>query len=448
MATIYQALKGRVISPLLYQMAQIFENRHISEKYQKISEEYRVPFSERKEINRQSLIDMLEFAGKNVPYYRDLFEEIDFDPQEMKTDFTYFYQLPYLTKDIIREQGERMLADGWQAKKQHHMKTGGSSGKSAIIYYGQDDADLSSAVTLYSRNSIGKKHSMFEMHFASRFPEKFPLKARAKEYFKCFSMNRYNVFFDSLSDEGLEDIWRQIKRKKPYLVHAHPSTIYALAQYVGQTYGPQKVFEVFESSGELLDSNKREAIAKNLQCKVVDRYGLAEFGVVAYQKNNDAIEMAVYDTVVFPEMRKLDGETETPEIVMTGLKNNMMPLIRYRTGDRAELEERDEGYILKNMTGRIHDLVEINGENFPTHYIQDVLDRAGGIQEFQLVIRSGQVALLKLVLEPWAVADNIEASLLKWWKGGVEIDFVENVDLERVGWREKFRHVVEEETNH
>ena len=444
MATVYQFLTGKLISPWLYKISQRIENRDVSSRFDQLEMEYRQPFSQRKEVNKESLIAILEHAGEHVPYYRDLFKEIAFNPQEIKKDFNYFYNLPYLTKDIIREQGGRMLADGWQASKSHQMKTGGSTGKSAVIFYSQDDADWSSAVTLFSRSSIGKKHSMFEMHFASRFPEVFPLKARLKEFAKCFSMNRYNVFFDALSDDGLEEIWRQVKSKKPYLVHAHPSTIYALALYVGRVYGPTKVFEVFESSGELLDQNKRDKIAENLLCRVVDRYGLAEFGVVAYQSNAGLDEMSVHDTVVFPEMRKLDGEEEVPEIIMTGLKNYTMPLVRYRSGDRGSFEERENGYFLTNMTGRIHDIVPINGVDYPTHYIQDLLDRIGGIEEFQILIRSDNSCLLSLVLESWGDPVAIKSHVEGWWEGGVDIDFVGYEELIRVGWRDKFRYVVSE----
>lgn len=444
MATIYQYLKGKLISPWVYRLSQRVEDRDVSGKLRLLEAECRSPFAERKETNRDLLVNMLEFAGENVPYYRDLFNDIDFDPQEIKKDFKYFYNLPYLTKDIVREQGERMLADGWQNEKQHHMKTGGSTGKSAIIYYGQEDADWSSAVTLYSRASIGKRHSMFEMHFASRFPDVFPLKARLKEFAKCFSMNRYNVFFDALDDSGLEEIWKTVKAKKPYLVHAHPSTLYALAMYVGRVYGPSKAFEVFESSGELLDANKRSVISKNLKCRVVDRYGLAEFGVVAYQVNDSDLGMSVHDTVVFPEMRKLDGEKESPEIVMTSLKNTMMPLIRYRSGDRGELIEGEDGYFLTNMTGRIHDLVPIGSVNYPTHYIQDLLDRISGVEEFQVLLRDKEPVRLNLVLESWANADELKGRISEWWKGDVEIHIIRNDELLRVGWRDKFRYVIDQ----
>lgn len=119
-----------------------------------------------------------------------------------------------------------------------------------------------------------------------------------------------------------------------------------------------------------------------------------------------------------------------------------MPLIRYRTGDLARVVESDRGFYLENVTGRIHDLVPINGVEHATHYIQDVLDhRVGGIQEFQIDLRN-EPPLLRIVIEPWAEAGEILRKLQEYWGTAFEYQFVGHEQLVRVGHRAKFRHVV------
>ena len=130
--------------------------------------------------------------------------------------------------------------------RHHACKTGGSTGISTIIYYDQEAADYSSAVTLYTRERIGKKKYKSELHFACRFPDLVESEWPSREDWKCFAMNRSNIFFDRIDDTGLEEIWRKLQRRRPYLVHEHPSTIYALACYVERLYGRGKVFEIFE----------------------------------------------------------------------------------------------------------------------------------------------------------------------------------------------------------
>jgi hypothetical protein len=83
-----------------------------------------------------------------------------------------------------------------------------------------------------TRAGIGKKHFHSELHFASRFPDKFPLRDRLREHAKCFAMNRYNLFFSDFEPASLDAIWRRLRLIRPHLVHGHPSTMYQLALHI------------------------------------------------------------------------------------------------------------------------------------------------------------------------------------------------------------------------
>lgn len=439
---IYSYIKGNLSSLLLYPVSQKFQHRNISTKFNQMHKDYSVDYSVRKKKNLESLISILEFSRKNVPYYRDLFASIAFDPQKLRTDFNHFYSIPCLTKDIILEQGTRMLREDFSEHRFHLFKTGGSTGNSVHIYYDQEALDWSSAVTLYARDMIGHKRWKSEIHFSSRFPEKFPLRDRVKEHVKCFIMNRKNVYSDSIDDGALENIWKQIRKSRPYLVHSHPSTMYALAIWARENNKERRLFDVFESSGELLDEKKRSLISEVFDCRVVDRYGLAEFGVVAYQML-DGDRLQVFDGFVFPEARVFDHEAQVSELVFSGLTNYFMPLIRYRTGDCGEVEENEQGLSIANITGRIHDVVELQGNQYPTHYIQDVLDRVGGIKEFQIKLQGDDSLVLTLVPEDNVDEKIIAARIRSYWPGEYEISFIKHSDIITVGWRDKFRYVVD-----
>jgi phenylacetate-CoA ligase len=256
-------------------------------------------------------------------------------------------------------------------------------------------------------------------------------------------MNRSNIFFDRLDDEGAAEIWEILMRRKPYMVHAHPSTIYALACYIERVYGSAKAFDVFESSGELLEDYMRQAIQRALKCRVVDRYGLAELGVMAYELNGHEQGLQVFDSEAWPEsIPAEEGDSGEQKLIFTGFRNRLMPLIRYQTGDLAVVEERDAGFFLTNVVGRIHDLVSINGIEHPTHHIQDILDhRVGGIQEFQIDLRT-QPPTLSIVPEPWASPEEIASKIRSFWQDSFTTRFVGHEDLVRVGRHAKFRHVV------
>lgn len=443
--------QGLLAHFVAYPLAACHEGRDIASKEAWLRAEMARPFAERRLRSQKALAEQVGWAGAHVPYYRDLFARLNFDPARLERDAAWLNDLPYLTKDVIREQGERMMREDREGERIHACKTGGSTGVSAIICYDQEAADWSSAVTGYARGSVGKNHFLRELHFASRFPETFPLRDRIKEHIKCFCMNRSNIFFDDFTSASLEAIWQQMRRIRPALVHGHPSTLYHLALHVADAHGGGRAFDIFESSGELLEPHQRRTIESVLRCRVVDRYGLAEFGVVAYEGRVESTWRDVYDPIAWPEVAEPEASVvgaiahergRSGELVLTGLKNRLMPLIRYRTGDLAVLgEEEGRGFVLYDLVGRIHDVVHIGGKDYATHYIQDLLDRLGCIREFQIVL-GGAVPVLRLVLEPQADRDEVACRIRQWWGEEVSLDFIDATQIRLQGGRAKFRHVV------
>jgi len=79
---------------------------------------------------RQLLIN----ASKDVPYYRDLFKKMKFNPETVKSTAD-LQQLPFLTKSIVRKNIEQLKSE--KANGLAKFNTGGSSGKPLIFYIGK-----------------------------------------------------------------------------------------------------------------------------------------------------------------------------------------------------------------------------------------------------------------------------------------------------------------------
>jgi phenylacetate-CoA ligase len=131
----------------------------------------------------------------------------------------------------------------------------------------------------------------------------------------------------------------------------------------------------------------------------------------------------------------------TGELVFTALKNRMMPLIRYRSGDLATMRDTPSGFMLEEIVGRVHDVVQIAGQQLPTHYIQDVLDRVGGVKEFQIEIRDER-PVFRIVAEPGLDQQVFRRRLESWWDDAVDVEFIDSSALVLQGSRSKFRHLV------
>ena len=424
-----------VLAQLAYPVAESREQRLVRPKLGELRAHYRLPAAERQRLARARLGEMLAFAGVNVPYYRDLFASTGFDPSQAAADPRRLEMLPLLNKDVINEQGERLLSRPLAGTRHYPCKTGGSTGRKATIWYDQEAADYASAAVNHTRERIGANRWRTSLHFAARLPDTPVERWPNRETFKGIAMNRSNIFFAELSAEALDEIWETVLRRRPYLLHAHPSTIYALACHVrDHGEGPRRAFAVFESSGELLEDYQRKTIAEVFGCRVVDRYGLAELGVVAYQFG-DGPELEVLESEAWLET--VDGQ-----LVGTGLRNRLMPLIRYETGDLGTLESSGPVMRLTALTGRLHDMIAVNGVPHLTHHLQDVLDnRVAGVQEFQFDLRSTP-PVLRIVPEAGIDAGDLRQRIEHYWPGAFAVEIVAPDGMVRVGDRAKFRHVV------
>ncbi len=431
-------IRGILGPGMLYKYAEQREHRNILDKLMQMYSLGGLSYEDRQRLNRELLYRSVALAGINVPYYKDIFSSMRFNPEKLRTDIRYLEDLPFLTKDIILEQGQRMISTLCVDKRQFHCKTGGSTGKTVVVVYDQEAADWSAAATLYGRSLAGKTPFDSELHFSAKFDDVPSRKAKLREDIKIFSMNRFNYFFSSYSREDMVGMWRYIESKMPKLVHSHPSTMYALALTVRDERLNVPAFEIFESSGELLNTSKRRAIEQYLKCRVVDRYGLAELGVVGYEDGYKEEWLRTFDGFAWVE--SVGGQ-----LVMTSMKNDCMPMIRYNSGDSGEIAVENGYRYITNIGGRIHDTVTMNGKATPTHYIQDIIDhRVGDCEEFQIIEKKDGGYILCIVERPGADRNALTARLAQYFGSEFEIRFIPTEELRLVGSRNKFRYLVRE----
>jgi phenylacetate-CoA ligase len=184
--------KGLTSAYIAYPIAERLEKRNIRRYVKELQYFYKESSEVREKIVQQRLFGTLDFASKKVPYYKDLFQKINFDPLNIQKDVRYLQDIPFLTKDIIRKQGTRLHSKPLEGCRHHICKTGGSTGISCHIYCNQNAADASVAVTLYAIEMIGKKKNKSELNFSytSLLNGWSP-----RGSFKCQAVIRTNIFY-------------------------------------------------------------------------------------------------------------------------------------------------------------------------------------------------------------------------------------------------------------
>jgi phenylacetate-CoA ligase len=426
---------------LLYPAAERYLKRNIRSKLLALRRESQLSNSERSQRRQGQLHAILTTAKSYVPYYRDLFAQISFDPDSILKSTDYLQELPLLTKEILREQGTRMLSEKHLGGLLHERHTNGSTGLITKVWYDQDALDWTAAVNLFASEISGRKQSDTEVHLSSQFSDKIPFKSQLVEQVKCWSLNRVNVHTQTFDDRGLAKLLRDLKWARPYSIQGHPSSLYFLAIYAKNIDARARgIFRAFESTGESLDASKVRLIEDTFGCRVFNRYGNAEFGVVAHSQT-DFNRLEVLDSIILPESHSLGNGLE--ELVLTGLTNHAMPLIRYKTGDVGEVSFENDHYFISRLTGRVHDLVVLNGNTYPTHYIKDVLERMGGLDEFQIVQRGTEtIKTLRVVPNGAFNRSQVENRMRELFGDDLRVECVNFDGLIMQGWRDKFRYLV------
>lgn len=425
---------------ILFPLAERFGSRNISCKLKTLKEDSQQTFEKRHLRMKNQLHTLLASAQQNVPYYRDLFQSIHFDPEWVKNDIRYVQELPFMTKEIIREQGTRLLNKNVDPKVLHVRKTGGSTGPTLNVYYDDSSLDWTAAENIHVLGFTGHTVCSREVHLASQLPQRMTLSQKISDSLKNLAHNRVVIKTTSLDDITLENIWKQLRSIKPHLVQGSPSTLYALALHLQKKNLPHaRLFDAFESTGETLDANKRYTIESQLGCKVYNRYGTAEFGVIAHS-HDKYNKLQVVDYLVYPEALSLGNGLN--ELVLTGLTNIAMPLIRYKTGDIGDVSLENGYYWISKLQGRIHDLIYINQKPYLTTFIQDTLEQIGGVDEFQICINSESEKTLKIVPSPSCNKDLVVKRSQELLGDEFKIEFTNYNGLILQGWRSKFRYVV------
>lgn len=438
----------------LYGIAERITGRHIGAALEELRSHDAWDTARIEFLQLMRLREILAYSKGNIPYYRNLFERCrDFDPSMIR-HVSEIAQLPLLAKEDVLRDPALFWADGrW---RRHLRRTGGSTGERMNVWYDDEGLDLTAAMQIRMMEWCGKKQGEPEVHFSSNTMERMPWRDWGREFCKSRALNRYNItvdLFDSVRYEGILD---KIHRVRPVVVQGYPSIAYELACHAERKgRSVMGLFPVYEAEGETVQEFQRQKIETVFGCKVFNRYGSAEFGIVAHEcACHDGLhirsDMMVVETVPLEADSVLGVEGEHREIVITGLTNRGMPLIRYRTGDLGILDTTACPCGLpypriRQVSGRVHELIYLDGLGaVGTYVLLNTLERVNSIRNFQVAQTERGIKVLVLVDRDCRL-DSLLAIQSVIWKNNrlgrykLDIQILSHLVLSPRG---KFRYVV------
>lgn len=242
---------------------------------------------------------------------------------------------------------------------------------------------------------------------------------------------------------------------RPFVVEGYVSSIYWLARLAEEEGLALPAVRAVQTTSETLLPFQRRVIEDAFACKAYDQYGHGEAAVFVSECEQGRLHVSEeYGALELVRDGHVVPAGEVGEVVVTGLNNWSMPLIRYRTGDLASAADdvcpcgRGLG-VLRSLEGRILDtLVLPDGRLVPPTALTLLFDRAHALGIGQARVRQVEPAriVVDVVRSPrWSNDQDraLEAELRLIMGPSVRIEFndVDEIPLTSAG---KFRFVVNE----
>ncbi len=402
-----------VIYPLYYFRSgdKRLERLNVLEKNQYLTVE------ELDELRLESIKSIVLYAYENTDYYRQLLDSSGVSPNDIQT-FSDLAKIPPLTKADIQNNSETLLSKRFDKASLIKDASGGSTGEPTIFYKDLEYQQLRAAEQLrHDRWSGWELGDRFALIWGAQRDLK------ASQSFREFIISRYVAriweldAFD-MNKSRMAEYVKTLQRIKPKMVLGYANALVAFSEYLIKNHpdhgiNPKGII----SSAETLTESKRKIIQSAFNCKVLNRYGSREVGLIASECSEQS-GLHINADNIYVEIVK-DGKPvplgESGDILVTDFSNKAMPLIRYKLGDVGRLGVDSCGCkrtlpILKSVEGRSGDFFVsadgslVHGEYF-THLFYGELD----VKKFQMIQNSLESVHLKVV----SVTEDHDAPYLK-----------------------------------
>ncbi|MBP5687595.1 MAG: hypothetical protein J6X22_03010 [Muribaculaceae bacterium] len=305
------------------------------------------------EFSQDKLRMAVEKAIKNVPYYRNN----DYKNYLPSTDEPFtLSNFPILTKDDISGREKDFVSDKFFKFLLRKENTGGTTGKPLKLYY---SPTLSFSRTVYP--------NMLYEKFVGKPLQLGLLRGNKPSQGKFVErVGMHRVVFSSyqLYPENVDRYIEAIKSEGITCLLAYPSSLTVLAKLIKDKYDKvrfPKLKAILASSEIFSRENKKLVMDVFEGTELLDFYSMSEFAAAAHSVGLGDYQFNMnYGFVEFIHSgQQTSSGNKISKIIATSIMNSTMPLIRFDTGDMAELD--DDGKVL-SIIGRTSDFV-VNKNN-------------------------------------------------------------------------------------
>jgi phenylacetate-CoA ligase len=402
-----------------------------------------------RELQLNRLRQLLSHVQGHVPYYRNLFAEIGFKPEEV-TSLADLAHLPLLDKAGIRANTDALKADN--ARGLARFNTGGSGGEPLIFYIGKERVSHDVAAKWRATRWWGVDIGDAEIVVWGS-----PIELGAQDGVRALRDRMLKTKLlpaFEMSATKLDGFLDEIRARRPKMLFGYPSAISHIARHAeekGLRMNDLGIRVAFVTSERLYDE-QRAQISKTFGCPVANGYGGRDAGFIAHECPEGGMHITAEDVIV--EIVNPEGVAlpagEAGEIVVTHLATCDFPFIRYRTGDVGVLDTKrcrcGRGLpLIKEIQGRSTDfLVAQDGTVMHGLALVYILRDLPEVRAFKIIQESLDLTHV-LVVPERGLSIDLREKIESGFKArlgqrvNIAIEEVAEIPAEKSG---KFRYVV------
>lgn len=324
-----KSIRDNIPEPLKYLTAPLFRNKLIKNvEYCRYSEllvqREGTSAEEIKEYQFRELKRILNYSYKCVPYYTELFDQVGFRPQSMKS-VGDIQVIPFLTKELIRDNFVQLMSIEKVPGGHYIATTGGSTGEPLKVLLDYDCVFKENAFVNHFRSKLGHQTKDRLATFRGvEFGDKL---------WKFNPMQNEFIFSPfKLSKVILATYIDKINKIKPSYLNGYLSSLTYFAKLMSENNLKLKhplkgIFLISEN----IDQEQRVFLENFFQVKSLTFYGHSERCVIAEEIVPNEYKFDPY----YGYTELIENKENSFSIVGTGFLNKTMPLIRYKTNDNC-----------------------------------------------------------------------------------------------------------------
>jgi phenylacetate-coenzyme A ligase PaaK-like adenylate-forming protein len=304
----------------------------------------RMPAARLAEMQWRRLLTIAERAA-SVPFHAERMRAAGWSgPMPRSAD--EFARLPPLTADDLRREGTRLLVPGVDARELLRITTSGTTGTPRAVYWRRDEAALREAGNALVDEWAGYRTGCRVAFLwggppveAARPPKASP--SRLERWWREATAPHQELWLPvgDLTPAVIAEHHRRLAAFRPDLIVSYPGLLAIVARGLDGAAPPIRPRAVV-TSAEPLGEKRRALLERVFACRVFDRYGTRENGVIAgecHRHDGLHVNVAHFRLEIVDAAGRPLAPGQSGRVVVTDLRNTAMPMLRYLLDDLTML---------------------------------------------------------------------------------------------------------------